>query len=248
MTDSERADDAATATAERPGDAAEMTLESFVEELHQEGVEAGRKEADALIREAEAEAESIVRQARSEAEELMEEARRNAEEAGSRGRAELELAVRDAILQLQAALTAVLETLVARAVEEQLTDPDQLKPLVRDVVVAYARADAAAEPEAFTLTDAAAGSLREWWAEELGRVLAGEREVPELQGTLGEAGFEYRVHGATVDVTAGSVVEQLMELVRPGLREVVEQVAREAVAEVGASEAPVLPGAVGTNS
>jgi hypothetical protein len=203
-------------------EAAETTLESFVAQLHDEGVEAGRKQAEEVIRAAEAEAEALLKRARAEAEAHAEEARAEAEAAGARGRAELELAVRDAILQLQATLNAVLRSLITRAAESQLSDPEALKPLLRDVVKAYARADAESRPTEFRVPAKAARELKEWWTSELGEALEGVT----LSGALTEAGFEYDVGGGTVEVSVDSVVEKLMELVRPGLREVVEEVAQ----------------------
>ncbi len=230
-------EEAATGT-----EAAESTLESFVAQLHQEGVEAGRKEAEEVIRAAEAEAEAVLRRARAEADAYAEEARSEAEVAGERGRAELELAVRDAILQLQATLNAVLRTLITRSVESQLADPDALKPLLRDVVQAYAGADAESRPTEFRVPAKAARSLEGWWTRELGEALEGAA----LSGALMEAGFEYDVGGGTVEVSVESVVEKLMELVRPGLREVVEEVAKTVAETVpAATVSSGLAGAAG---
>ncbi|MFO7894091.1 MAG: hypothetical protein R6U63_10165 [Longimicrobiales bacterium] len=234
-----------TSTVAEAAEAAETTLESFVAQLHSEGVEAGRKEAEEVIRAAEAEAEEIVRRARGEAEALVAEAQAEAEAAGERGRAELELAVRDAILQLQASLNAILRSLLDRAVTDQLSDPDELKPLLQEVVKAYARADAEAGPTEFRVPARAARTLEAWWSRELATAVAGAGAgVPALSGSLSEAGFEYDVGGGTVEVSVESVVEKLMELVRPGLRGVVEEVAKDAAAGAvpTASAAPGLAG------
>lgn len=216
----------------------ETSLEAFVAQLHAEGVESGRKQAAELVQAAEAEAEEILRRARADAEIVAERAVREAEEAGARGRAELELAVRDAILQLQAALSVVLRSLIERSVEAHLADPESLKPLLREVVKAYARADASAEPTEFRVPPRALKALESWWIQELGSTVAANDGGPTLVGGLGDAGFEYHVGGATVEVSVESVVEKLMELVRPGLREVVEGVAKEAsAAAVAGAEA-----------
>ena len=49
----------------------------------------------------------------------------------------------------------------------------------------------------------------------------------ELAGTLKEAGFEYTVGGATVEVTLSSVVESLSEMVSPALRDILAAAATE---------------------
>lgn len=242
MTRSDRSE--TTSTVAAAAAAAETTLESFVAQLHSEGVEAGRKEAEEVVRAAEEEAEEIVRRARGEAEALIVEARTEAEAVGERGRAELELAVRDAILQLQASLNAVLRALLEGAVADHLSDPDELKPLLREVVEAYARADAEGRPTEFRVPAHAARSLEAWWSRELASVVAGGAGVPALSGSLEGAGFEYDVSGGTVEVSVDSVVAKLMELVRPGLRGMVEAVAKDAAAGAvaAASAAPGLAG------
>lgn len=242
MTRSDRS--AGPPAADVEGDAGEATLESFVAQLHSEGVEAGRREAEALVLAAEAEAEEIIRRARADAEALKATARKEAEAAGQRGRAELELAVRDAVLQLEAALTEVLRTLISRSVAAELSDPDALKPLLREVVAAYARADASARPSEFRVPGRAVRVLEDWWVSEVGDVLGGEGDRPELRESLEQVGFEYQVAGATVEVSPESVVDKLMELVRPGLQEVVRAVAADAMVEaVPAAETP--PGLAG---
>lgn len=247
MTRADRSTDG-TSEAEGPGAGGDgSTLESFVAQLHSEGVEAGRREAQELIRSAEAEAEEILRRARGEADALKAAALEEAAAAGERGRAELELAVRDAVLQLQAALGAVLRELVTRSVEAQLADAAELKPLVREVVAAYARADAAGHPAEFRIPGSAAKELEEWWIGELGGAVSDDGPAPRLRDGLAQAGFEYQVGGATVEVSSESVVEKLMELVRPGLREVVAEVARSAAVEA-APAAPAPPGLAGAGA
>lgn len=235
----ERADRSDEATVAEAAEAAETTLESFVAQLHSEGVEAGRREAEEVLRDAHTEAEAILRRARKEADALAAEAREEAEAAGKRARAELELAVRDAILQLQAALSTALRGLITRAAAEHLSDADELKSLLRDVVSAYARADAEGRPGEFRVPARAARELESWWTRELGAAVS--EDLPALSASLLEAGFEYDVGGGVVEVSVESVVEKLMELVRPGLREVVEEVAKTAAAEA----APGTPDAAG---
>jgi hypothetical protein len=49
----------------------------------------------------------------------------------------------------------------------------------------------------------------------------------DLKGTLADAGFEYQVDGANIEVTLSSIVEALTELVNPNLREILEQAMAE---------------------
>ncbi len=198
------------------------SLESFVAQLQTEGVEAGRKEAEHLIAAAQAEAAEIVRRARSEAEGIVGVAQDRAVEAEARGRVALELAIRDALLQLQAALTEVLSVALAHGVRASLSDTGLLEKLLEHVVSSYASANAAGRVKELRVPRQLNAPFTAWWQNQLATALSGNHGAPALTAVLEDAGFEYRLsEGGTVEVSVESTVEKLMELVRPGLRELV---------------------------
>ncbi|HSJ15026.1 MAG TPA: hypothetical protein VK939_11455 [Longimicrobiales bacterium] len=199
--------------------AGETSLESFVAQLHREGVAAGQREAERLVREAREEAEQVLRRAAAEAEALLAEARERAAREHDQARAELELAARDTVLQLRSALDHVMQAILQRATSGVLQRPEFLAKLVREVVGAYARGDAAARLTAVHVPYQLASQLEAWTAEALAE---GLRTDLQVLASLREWGFEYRLsNGGTVEVTTESVVERLQELVRPRLREIV---------------------------
>lgn len=208
-------------------DRPETTLESFVAKLQEEGVEAGRREAEQLTREAEAQARQILREARAEAERLREEAQSGAKAEQERAHAELRLAFRDAALELQASLGRVLEAILTGAVEERLQDAEFLDALVREVVTAYARSDATGDDLELRLAQESVDRLEAWSGEELAARLRSEGVDLDADNVLGNAGFELRVGDGTVEVTAASVTEKLLELVTPRLRAVVAEAMKE---------------------
>ena len=220
-----RGDDASPDEQPATGESSGTSLESFVAQLHDEGVEAGRRDAEQLVRRAEEEAAELLRRARVEADALLEEARARAAEHAARGRAELELATRDAVLALRAALSDEIQSILARAAEAQLADPDLLASLVKEVVRAYAKADAAGRPTEIRVPRKLGKAFEEWWVRELATGISGDGAAPRLSGTLEGVGFEYRVGDGTVEVSVDSVVETLMALVRPGLRELMAETA-----------------------
>ncbi len=215
---------------------AETTLESFVTALQQEGVEAGRREAERLTRAAEARAGELVEKAEAEASRIEAEAKSRARAELLRGQTELRLAARDAVLELKDTLQAILASLLEGAVERRLEDPAFLGELVREVVEAYARSDAGLDVR---VPEASAERLREWALAELSASLKVEGSE-----TMRQAGFEYLVGEGTVEVTTESVVEKLLALVTPRLREVVQ----EAVEESDAETASVGSGGEGSSS
>ena len=83
-----------------------------------------------------------VADARSEADKIVAKAKSDAEALGSKGQMELELAVRDTILKLRELLDRALTHLLFHGTENKLADPNYLEEVIREVVAAYARADA----------------------------------------------------------------------------------------------------------
>ena len=208
-------------------------IETFVNRLVRDGVDAGREEAERILAAARDEAQRITATAHEDAERLREEARREAAATLARGRSELELAARDVTLKLRAAIAAAVREVLTRSVAEKLGRDDFVGPLLREIVLAYAAADAAGTARIeIDVPEEKREKLAAWALGEIGRTEAsGARGGPslavEVRSGLARAGFEYRTNGAVVDVTVDSVVEHLAGLIGPSLRELV----RRAVAE-----------------
>jgi hypothetical protein len=196
------------------------TIESFVARLQQDGVESGRRQAEELVAAARGAAQGVLDEARREAERIVAEARREAAAEHARTEAELRLAARDVALKLQRALTEALRAALARGAERTLADPDFLAQVLRELVLTYARADAAHKLEIeINLPSDMVGKLADWAMREIREVRSESGAEIDIASRLQRAGFEYKIQGATVDVTVESVVERLMELVGPTVRE-----------------------------
>lgn len=204
------------------------TLESFVSKLHADGVEAGRKEAERLIQDARDQADSIIGAAEEEARRIVESAEAKAKRESERVNAELRLAGRDAVLQLRSALNVALSALLRRAAAKALNNPEVVGDLLREVVAAYAKADAAGKPGVeIRVSRELANELADWGMNELSQALVNGGAV-DLKATLSEAGFEYRIAGATVEVTPDAALEKLKELVSPRLRDLLNDTTKDA--------------------
>ena len=71
--------------------------------------------------------------------------------------------------------------------------------------------------------------LADWAIHEIAKENVEGRHIAlDFKGTLAQAGFEYNVSGATVEVTLESVVEAMVELVSPKLGEVVAHASEQA--------------------
>ena len=210
------------------------TLEGFIEQLHAEGVAAGEREAEQLRAAAAAKAEALVAEAQAAAREIVAGAEAQARALVAEARTELALAARDVQLDLRAHLERGLTLLLETGLEQQLDQPALLASLLADVVRANAAAAGAGEalevkvrPELVAALEAAAPAL-------LGRALRDGEAGPLLRGELREAGFEYRVADAVVEVTPAAVAEKLIELVSPRLRALLRETAGQGTPLVGA--------------
>jgi len=200
------------------------TIESFVKTLQAEGVEAGQSAAEEIRNEAEQKAQEILKQARNQAESIIADAKAEADSQAARHQKELNMAVRDAVLRLHEALIRSLEGVLTCPVESHLSNSDFLKPLLHDIVMQYARADSEGKGQInINLGPDKYRQLADWAIGELRQAAQDHTTGLNLKDTLTEAGFEYQVSGATVDVTADSVVETLADLVGPQLRKILQE-------------------------
>jgi vacuolar-type H+-ATPase subunit E/Vma4 len=196
------------------------TIESFVAKLQAEGVQAGQEKAEQITAEAEARARQIVSEAEEHAKKTIAGAESHAEDIRAKAFEDLELAVRDAVLKLRDTLSRALGAILTAPVNEQLSSADFLKQLIHDVVVQYAAAErAGAGAVHINVSEEMKDQLGQWALGELKKAAEGAGGV-DLQATLKQAGFEYRVSGGgTVEITRESVAETLQELVGAALRE-----------------------------
>jgi V/A-type H+-transporting ATPase subunit E len=203
------------------------TIEAFVAKLQAEGVDAGRQEAQRIRAEAERQAQQVLQQARHDADRLMADAKAHADGTAARARAELALAVRDTVLRLQEALGRTLSAVLSAGVKQRMDDPAFLGSLLHDLVAAYVKRDVeCGDVLKIDVPEDMRQKLIDWAMREIGQERVEKlRPCIDLKGTLKDAGFEYTLRGSTVEVTRESVVEVLMALVGPALREQVRAAA-----------------------
>jgi len=213
-------------------------IESFVAKLQAEGVEAGQKEAQKIKEQAENEAAEIVAQAKAQAEQILAKAQQERESLLEKTQTELKLAARDTALRLREALNRALEAVLHQAVKKQLSDPEFLGKLLHDLVMLYARSDIA---QGRTLEINVEPEVREklidWAIKVIGdEALESIHPSIDLKGTLKEAGFEYRIGQATIEVTEAAVVEALASLIRPQLAEMLRETMGQETQQASSSE------------
>ncbi len=202
------------------------SIESFVQKLQADGVQAGQAEAEKIKQAAQDEAEQIRQAARAEAEKVLADAQAEAEGLVARGKTELQLAARDAALRLREALGHAIQTVLTQGARERLDNVEFLGQLMHDLVLLYAKSHLAGETDGLDLNvqPEMKAKLRDWALAEIGQqAVASVRSSFDLKSTLQTAGFEYCVSGATVEVTLDSLTQTLKGLVAPALAEMLDE-------------------------
>ena len=200
------------------------SIESFVKKLQSEGVDAGKKAAEKIKKEAQQEAEKILAEAQAEAEKILVKAKNDAEKQLSRGQTELEFAVRDAILKLRESIGRILSGMLAQNIEKKLSDPDYLGEILREVIATYAEADAKQlSLMEIHISKKMRERLNDNVLKDLFRNLEEKQDKAVLKATLAKSGFEYRIKGATIEVSPESLSELIYEMVSPALQEALDK-------------------------
>ncbi|MEM8855999.1 MAG: hypothetical protein AAGD34_20025, partial [Pseudomonadota bacterium] len=107
-------------------DATSKGVDTLIARLREDGVAAGRAEAEALKADARTEAAKIIAKAKVEADTHLSDARKAADAYRSAGEEALQIAMRDAVLTMKAGLMAQFEADVKRMVSSALADPQIL--------------------------------------------------------------------------------------------------------------------------
>jgi V/A-type H+/Na+-transporting ATPase subunit E len=199
------------------------TIETFINKLQEDGVQAGQQAAQEIIEKAQQQARQRLAEAEEQAEQIIQQAHQEGERNRVRVETELKLAARDIVFRVQETLNRVLQTVLAEAVDGKLNDAEFLGGLIRDVVMRYVEADVSggdgvdvhvSEEMQQRLLSGAVTAFRPDQAEQA-RI--------KLIGQLKKAGFEYKVADGMVEVTEDSVVQVLSGFLSAELRRRVEE-------------------------
>ncbi len=132
---------------ERRGDEAiSYGVEELIDRLREEGVKAGRKEAERIVADAEARARWLVSQAQDEADNLIAKARRESQALKTSADDALQVAARDMLLSLRERLSHRFAGEVRRLVADKLSDQEFLARLILEIAGKQSEVLADSEP------------------------------------------------------------------------------------------------------
>lgn len=128
-------------TAELPSSSG---VDALIARLREEGVSAGRSEAERIIGDAQSQANRILDKAQREARERLDAAHKEADAYRAAGEEALRTAMRDMVLDMKAALMEKFSSDVRRLVSHHLEDPNLMRQMILEVA-GRARESAAAQ-------------------------------------------------------------------------------------------------------
>ncbi len=105
-------------------------VQELINRLRDDGVRAGKEEADQVLRDARKQAAAIVSQAKAEAEDMLEKARHEIETEKSSAIESLKVAIRDTELKMEAELKATFAAHVKRLVSVEMQDVEFLRQII----------------------------------------------------------------------------------------------------------------------
>ena len=187
-------------------------LQELLARINREGVAKAEAEAARIVAEAKAKAEGMVREATDAAAAEKAAAEAAAQISAKRAEETIRQAARDTVLSVEAAVTKLLENVLARDVDAALADPATAGELAKAAVRAVAGEGAA---------EVAAGAKL---AEALRAQLAAEKNVTVVTDDVLGTGFAVRVENGRVEheFTGQVVAEALAARLRPELARLVK--------------------------
>jgi V/A-type H+/Na+-transporting ATPase subunit E len=217
-------------------------VEALIARLRDEGVGAGRTEAERLVADAQARARAIVEKAEAEAKARLEAARAEIDNHRRAGEEALAMAARDTVLDLKDQLARRFASDVGKTVSDMMRDDDMLRRMMLEIV-GRARAEGAVDsagsaevilprsvaglddlrrkPEELregTLTHFVAASAAEMLREGVSFARADD-EAEGISVRLGE-------RGVTIDLTDRAVAAAILAHLQPRFRALMEGVVK----------------------
>ncbi|MGQ3676644.1 hypothetical protein ACT6QH_14250 [Xanthobacter sp. TB0139] len=217
-------------------------VEALITRLRDEGVCAGRTEADRLVAEAQAHAREILEKAEAQAHALREAARDEAEALRRAGEDALRIAVRDTMLELKSQISQRFASEVGKTVSQVMRDDELLKRMV--LAVASASRDEAGMDRAGEMVielprqvvgldelrrnpeELVEGSLTHFAAATAADMLRAGVTFSRQEGDDGGIRIHLVDRGVSVELTDKAVAALLVAHLQPRFRALLEGVVR----------------------
>lgn len=197
----------------------ETQLDSLIEKLKIEGVQAAQQQSDNIIEDAKKEARRIDSNAQNEAKQIIDQAQQKAENFKTSADAAIQQASRDLILVIKEKITSLLDRVLKSQVQQSLS-PDFLKELIIKLIEQMHTK----ETVEILVSEADKEKLLNFLQEGLKNDLKTEIEL-KVNNRISR-GFRIGIkdQSAYYDITDDSIVTSLIEFLNPSLAKLLEDV------------------------
>ena len=184
-------------------------LQSLLEKINRDGVEKANAAAEKIIADAKAKAAEIVKTAKADAEKAKAAAEKAAADYAARAAETVGQAARDTILRIEAAVTALLDNLLAKNVDAALADGGNVAALTLEAVKGLAGDAEVAVPAALAAT--------------LKAQLAAKGEITVVTDDAIGSGFSVKLDNGRIEhsFTGETIAGELAKRLRPDLAAVI---------------------------
>lgn len=216
-------------------------VKALIDRLRNEGVAAGQAEAETIVADARRQAEDVVARAEAKAKALVDAAKKEADLLEAAGRDALEVAARDAVLQLRGQLSSRLSDQVRRLMSEALRDDQLLRQMILEIA-GRSRRDGELDAQGaleVVLPESVVGiedlrrkpeELKEGTLTHFVVAVAGEmlRDGVAFDSAPGFDGIKLRLVGSEVeiDLTDQAIAGIVLQHLQPRFRAVMEGIVR----------------------
>ncbi|TRZ99351.1 MAG: hypothetical protein D4R84_02205 [Rhodocyclaceae bacterium] len=202
-----------------------MELKHLIDQINQEGVEKGEKEAAEILARAKVHAATIVSEAEAAAKALKEKAERDSEVYVERSTRSLEHAARDLLIGVGQSIENMIQDIVATETDEAL-DPKTLKRMMVKMAQAYAEKNGAESRIELLIGEKDQAEIVRFFARQYRRWLVGGVNIsidPDVR-----KGFRVVLENERIyhDFTKPAIAEALTNFLRPHLAEIIHRAAR----------------------
>ena len=187
-------------------------IQNLLEKIKRDGVEKANAEAAAVLEKAKADAKAVEDKAKADAMAITEKAKADAKDYATRAEETISQAARDTILKVEQSVTSLLTSLLTKNVDEALSDPAVVAPLVADAIRALVSDGKQADVATNTKL-----------AESLRAQLAATGNVKVITDDATQTGFSVRLDGGRIehDFTGPTVAAALAARLREDLAKLV---------------------------
>ena len=184
-----------------------MDIQQLAEQLHQEGIEKGKVDAQKILEKAEQEAKEIIANAEKKASEMIANAEKKISDYEENSKQNLQLALRDITLSIQQNMSEILQKIATVETKKELNNADFMKELILDTTKSL-------NTDMLELSPKLQEKLGSWIKEQLNI---------DIKTNSHLVGFALQVKdGGFLEITPDAVLEVLLPYLNQELRNLIQ--------------------------